>query len=606
MINDRRAVCALSAIVMAGMLSTPARAATAAVTTAVTATVTADDYARAASFLPDQVNPLELHAVDSPTWLNDGALWYRTSTAQGTEFVRIDPVHRTRAPLFDRAALARALAQTAGKAVDADHLPFESVEFAAAQPALEFEAFAQHWSCTLPAGACAARPRRDSNASTSPDGSRAVFIRDNNLWLRNSATGNERALTTDGQPDFGYATDNPGWEHTEHAIVNWSPDGTRLATYQQDQRGVAEMYLVRTQPGHPTLERWKYAMSNDPVIATLQRVVIEVDSGRVIRLAAPPDPHRSSACYDVQCGDDVFADTQWSPDGTQLAFVSTSRDHKGARLRVADAATGAVREVLEEHSPTFYESDISSTSHGAVNWRFLPRSHRVIWFSERSGRAHLYLYDLTTGRLQHPITQGDWDVVEILRVDEAAGAVYFTAVGREPGQDPYYVHLYRVGLDGQGLRLLSPENANHEITLAPSGRYFVDRYSTPQTPPTAVLRDTAGKLLMTLETADIGPLRAAGWQAPESITVKARDGTTDLYGLMFKPTPLRRRSTIPHRRLDLPRAPDRQRGQPQLHAGPRRSAVPRRARLHRRRHRWHGYAVSRQEIPRRLFRQDAR
>src|SRR5882672_2822114 len=123
-------------------------------------------------------------------------------------------------------------------------------------------------------------------------------------------------------------------------------------------------------------------MTGDPVVATIQHVIIDVNSRRVIRLQVPPNAHRSSSCYDVQCGDGNFADVQWSPDGAHLAFVSTSRDHKHARLRIADATTGAVREVLEETSPTFYESDISSTSHGAVNWRYLPKSNEVIWFSE--------------------------------------------------------------------------------------------------------------------------------------------------------------------------------------------------------------------------------
>jgi dipeptidyl aminopeptidase/acylaminoacyl peptidase len=526
MIDDRRAAGVLLALV-AGAAWLPAAAA-----------VTAADYARAESFLPARADALVLHTVESPTWFGKDTLWYRTDSSQGTEFLRVDPAHRTREPAFDQAAIARALAQAANRPVDPEHLPFDSLELPATQSALQFNAFAKRWSCSLPAGPCAVVAAPDGNAAASPDGSLAVFIRNNNLWRRDTTTGEERALTTDGTTNFGYATDNPGWEHTDHAIVHWSPDGSKVATYQQDQRGVGDMFLVSTQAGHPTLEAWKYAMSGDAVIATIERVIVDVNTGRVVRLQVPADAHRSSVCYDLQCGDNVFADTQWSADGTQLAFVSTSRDHKLARLRIADAATGAVRDVLEERSPTFYESDISSTSHGAINWRFLPRSNRIIWFSERSGRAHLYLYDLATGRLLHPLTQGDWDVVEILRVDESAQEVYFTAVGHERGRDPYYVHLYRVGFDGRDLRLLTPENANHDITMAPSGRYFLDRYSTPQTPPVAVIRDATGRVRMTLESADWAPLRATGWEPPQSIIVKARDGTTDLYGLMFKPTHL--------------------------------------------------------------------
>ena len=500
------------------------------------AAVTPSDYARAESRLPDRVESMVLHTVESPKWFGNDTLWYRTDSVHGTDFVRVDPAHRAREPLFDQAAIARALSQVLIRPVDPEHLPFERLELSAAQSAMQFHAFAKRWSCVLPAGPCAVIAPPDDNAAESPDGKLAVFIRGNNLWRRDTATGEERALTTDGTTNFGYATDNPGWEHSDHAIVHWSSDGSKVATFRQDQRSVGEMFLVSTQAGHPTLDRWKYAMSGDLVIATIERVIVDVNTGSVVRLKVAADAHRSSVCYDVQCGDYVFADTQWSADGTQLAFISTSRDHKLAQLRIADAATGAVREVLAERSPTFYESDISSTSHGAINWRFLPRSNRVIWFSERSGRAHLYLYDLATGRLLHPITQGDWDVVEILRVDEAAQVVYFTAVGHERGQDPYYAHLYRVGFDGRGLRLLTPENADHDITMAPSGRYFLDRYSTPQTPPVALIRDANGVARMTLESADWAPLRATGWEPPQSIIVKARDGKTDLYGLMFKPT----------------------------------------------------------------------
>jgi dipeptidyl-peptidase-4 len=452
--------------------------------------IAASDYARAASFLPHVTAPLVTHTVEDPTWLPDGTLRYRTRTANGRTFMRTDPAHGTRQPT----------------------------------------------PCADHDDQCAPDPRPNPDESVSPDGKRAVFIRDYNLWVRDVAGGRETRLTTEGVKDFGYATDNPGWEHTNRPIVTWSPDSRKLATFQQDQRGVADMYLVATKTGHPALETWKYAMAGDPVIATIQRVIIDVDSGSVVRLRIPADPHRSSPCYDVQCGDGKLADVQWSRDATHLAFVSTSRDHKRAQLRIADAATGAVRDVLEETAATFYESDISSTSHGAVNWRYLPESNEVIWFSERDDRAHLYLYELSTGKLEHKITAGDWNVVELLQVDAKSRTLYLTAVGRERNRDPYFVHFYKIGMNGRNLTLLTPENANHEISLAPSGRYFVDSYSTPQVPPIAVLRDRGGKLLSTLERADISKLTASGWQPPRSIVVKARDGVTDLYGLMFTPT----------------------------------------------------------------------
>ncbi len=498
--------------------------------------LTAADYAQAEKFMPYNTAPRVLHAVENATWLPSGKLWYRTNTASGSEFVLLDPVRFSKRPAFDRDKLAAALSLSAAVRYDGGHLPLSAFELADDEATVSFDAGSQHWSCDVQGDRCSKTAKPDADAATSPDKKRVAFVRGYDLWVRDLATGKERQLTTDGQRDFGYATDNPGWEHSDRAIVAWSPDSRKLATFQQDQRAVGEMFLVRTKPGHPELQSWKYAMAGDAAIATIQRVIIDVDTGKVTRLQIPPDPHRSSACYDVQCGDGHFADVQWSPDGSSLAFVSTSRDHKRAQLRVADAATGAVRDVLVEQAATYYESDISSTSHAALNWRYLPRTNEFIWFSQRDNWAHLYLYDLRTGQLKHRITAGDWNVVEVLRVDEKRRELYFLGVGREKGRDPYFVHFYKIGFDGKGIRLLTPEDADHEIALAPSGEFFIDSYSKPDVPPVTVLRNRDGKLLGIVEKADIAGLLSIGWKPPVPITVKARDGVTNLYGLMFKPT----------------------------------------------------------------------
>src|SRR6266404_5037065 len=253
----------------------------------------------------------------------------------------------------------------------------------------------------------------------------------------------------------------------------------------------------------------------------------------MVRLQMPPDQHRSSLCDHVACRGSDWADVEWSADGASLAFVSTSRDHKQEQLRVADAATGKVRDVLQETASTQYES-----GQGRVNWRYLPQSNEVIWYSERENWGHLYLYDLASGKLKNRITSGDWVVTQVLRVDDKARQVYFMADGREKGRDPYFAHFYRVGFDGKGLALLTPEDGNHDIVPSKDGRYFVDTYSKPDVAPVSVLRDADGKLLATIEKADISRLTATGWKPPVPIVVKARDGQTDLYGLMFQPTNL--------------------------------------------------------------------
>lgn len=509
--------------------------------------LTAEDYARAEKFLGYNTAPLVLRAGVRPNWLPDGRFWYRVATENGNEFVLVDPARGVKGPAFDHAKLSAALSAAAGTKYEAFKLPFQQIEFAADGKTISFNVERRRFACDLQsyqcsAGSTAAGENRNQQArggrfgadtmATSPDGKRVAFIRDYNLWVREAATGKETQLTTDGVKDFGYATNNAGWTKSDSPVLAWSPDSKKIATFQHDGRGVSEMYLVHTQIGPPKLEAWKYPLPGDQKIFMIERVIIEVDAAKVTRLKMPADPHRSTLCDHVVCGG-VWADVQWSEDGRQLAFVSSSRDHKEAKLRVADAATGAVRDVLEEKVATFFES-----GNGRINWRYLAGSNEVLWFSQRDNWGRLYLYDAQTGKLKHQITNGEGNVTQLLRVDEQNRLLYFLGVGKEKGRDPYFRHFYSVGFDGKNLKLLSPEDADHEISLSPSGRFFVDGYSKPDVPPVTVLRDWDGKQILTLEKADISRLLATGWKPPQPITVKARDGATDLYGLMFVPTKL--------------------------------------------------------------------
>jgi len=450
--------------------------------------LTAEDYERAEKFMPYNTKPLVLHSDVHPKWLSDDRFWYRTTTENGAETFVVDANTRVRTTCD--------LAE-----------------------------------CREPARETGARATRTDEPS--PDGKKTAFIRNWNLWVRDLATGKETQLTKDGVKDFGYATDNAGWTRSDRPILAWSPDSRRIATFQQDQRNVGEMYLVDTRVGHPKLDAWKYPLPGDEVVTMIHRVVIDLASGRMTRFQMDADQHRSSLCDDISCRSGEWTDVQWAPDSSSVAFVSTSRDHKHEQLRVGDASSGSVRDVLEEKAETYFES---GNEH--VNWRYLPGSNEVIWFSERDDWGHLYLHDLKSGREKLQMTKGTGNVTQVLRVDEKNRVVYFVAVGKETGRDPYFRHLYRINMDGSGQRLLTPADADHVITMSPSGERFVDVYSRPDVPPVAELRDAQGTLLMTVETADISKLTAAGWQPPQPITVKARDGNTDLYGLMYKPTRL--------------------------------------------------------------------
>ena len=502
---------------------------------------TADDYARAEKFLAPAISALVVGGSVSPTWLPDDRFTYRSTTADGAQFLLVDPVKATKAPAFDHVKLAAALGAAAGGTFDPKKLPFQTIDLSADGTSVAFDVGARRWSCDVAGAACkdagsarggrggeeggrgAGRGGGAGNAVTSPDGKRAVFIKDWNLWVRDVATGQEKALTTDGKENFGYATDNAGWRRSSRPVVLWSPDSRNVATFQQDERNVGDMYLVETKAGHPVLQQWKYPLPGDEHVAMLHRVIIDTDSGATVRLKMDPDYHRA------MLGDDFsVSDMIWSPDAAKLAFVSTSRDHKSAVVRVADAATGDVRTVFEEKVDTQFES--------LTGWRVLWETGEIVWNSQRDDWSHLYLYDLATGQLKNRITSGAYRVSPIIRLDEKARTLHFVAMGSEKGQDPYFRHAYRIGLDGKGLVSLTPEDGDHSVQLSPSGKYLIDTYSTSEKPPVAVLRDSAGKVIMPLEKADVSKLLAAGWKPPIPFSVKARDGKTDLYGMMFRPT----------------------------------------------------------------------
>ena len=509
--------------------------------TAENRTLTAADYAQAERFMSYNTVPLVDHAVQKVSWLDDSHFWYRDHDSTGDHFVQMNTVSGKVTPLFDQVKLAAALGKVTGKPVDASKLPVSGYSVAP-DGRLDIAVQDTHYFCDLKnAGECvtgkgdvaSGRNTGSEPGVLSPDKKSEAFIRHWNLWLRDTASGKETQLTIDGVENFGYATDNAGWKHTDNAILEWSPDSKQIATFQQDQRKTGDMYLVTTNVGHPKLLSWKYPLVGDQNVTMIERVIIDVPGKKVVRLQMPPDQHRSTLCDDVSCGPDGgWDDVKWAPDGKTLAFVSTSRYHQHEWFRIADAATGKVRTVFEETAKTYYESGM-----GKANWAYLPATHEAVWFSERSDWGQLYLYDLDTGKLKHAITTGEGNVTEMLKVDPATRTLWFRGVGRTQGVNPYYEQLWKVSLDGGQPILLTPEAADHTVDLSPDNKLFVDAWSTSTEPPVTVLRSAEdGHTVANIAKANISRLKAAGWVPPVPIIVKARDGKTDLYGMMFKPS----------------------------------------------------------------------
>jgi dipeptidyl-peptidase 4 len=493
-------------------------------------------YQRAEQMLSWNLSGMIFNSSVNPEQIDEDHFWYVLNTRSGNEYFLVSVPDQTKEHAFDHQRLAEAINDSAVSETDPMNLALRNLSFHDQLRLILFEKEQKLWECSLVLYECEileSVQNPPSHSVVSPDGKKAVYISEYNLWVQNLETGEQTQLTTDGEKNYGYGTDNHGWRRSDRPILKWSPDSRKIATFRQDDRDVGEMTLWRTRVGRPEADIWPYALPGDSIVTKLERVVIDVTEPSVTFLEMDRDHHRSSNC----CGlirDGYWTDIEWSRDSSTLGFVSTSRDYKDVNLRMADPQTGDVTEIYHEHDEIFFESNL--TSRGIPNWRILDDTDEFIWFTRKSNWGHLYLHDLETGELENQITEGDWNAIDILHIDKENREIFFTGVGREEGRDPYFIHLYRVNFDGSGLTLLTPEDANHSVTLSEDAAWFVDTFSTYETAPETVLRDRDGNLLMELEEADIEDLLETGWQKPKPITVKARDGETDLYGIMLLPS----------------------------------------------------------------------
>jgi dipeptidyl aminopeptidase/acylaminoacyl peptidase len=479
-------------------------------------TVTPADYDRAVRMLAPALNGLVIGGTVDPNWMPDGRFWYVRTTSTGTENVVVDPVKKTREVVATPPAAAAAPAGGAAGGRGGRGAGGGGGRGGGRGGV----------AITKTCGPNVTGMTGTPPASMSPDGSKAIFICDWNLWVRDVATGQDRQLTKDGEKDFGYATSNAGWTTSAAASLSWSPDGKKIATQQQDERKVGDMYLVETpvNGGHPVLRAWKYPLPGDPVVAMITRVIIDVDTGKITKLLTPQDFHRAMSEDNIDMGEYL-----WSPDGTRLGFVSTDRFHKNSTAKLADVTTGEVRTLFTETEKTHVQT--------RVQWQILWESNEILWYSQRDNTAQMYLYDLKTGQPKNQITSGVGPITRIARIDKTTRTMWYDAVGKEKGQDPYFTHLYKVGLDGRNNVSLTPDNGTHTTQISPDGKYVIDTFSQPDVAPETTLRDGAtGALIMPLEKADISKLLATGWKPPMPIKMTAANGKDEIYGMLFRPT----------------------------------------------------------------------
>jgi dipeptidyl aminopeptidase/acylaminoacyl peptidase len=502
--------------------------------------LSAADYTRAENRLRQNTDKLLVGRIMSRYWQDDDLLVYRRTTADGSEYVLVDGPAASRGELFDNSRLAPLLVPYSDDDIDENDLALSAIVLTDDNGSFDFRFDGKSFALSLPDYSLLELEQAPGNEYLSPDESKAAFIESHNLMVRDTTTNEIAQLTFDGIADYGYATNNAGWIRDEGPVLKWSPDSNKIATFRHDARQVREMAVYNTQVGHVDVDVWKYPLPGDETIFMIERVVIHLgEQPKLVPLVMPIDAHRSTTSDHIAGAGGEFLDVQWSSDSEKLAFVSSSRDHKVATLRIADPDTGEVRDVFSEESPTYFESGYSD-----ANWRVLHDRQEFVWFSEQDNWGHLYLHDLNTGELKTQLTAGSWRVLDVLDVDEAAGTVLFTA--SIPDQsDPYYHYLYRVNLGGDGLVKLTEEPAHHALSLSKTNSFILDYYSTPTDPGAAVLRNKTGEVVLTLEEPDITLLEESGWVPPEQIVVKARDQLTDIYGLVYKPSNFDAAKTYP-------------------------------------------------------------
>lgn len=537
--------------------------------------VTTANYELAARFSPKRVNKLVFTTAVNPNWFkNSDKFWYTYQTPEGTFYYIVDPATGIKKPIFDNAKLAAQLTEIVKDPYDAQNIPIQSFKLV---DDIKFTFEIRSTVDIEVKDEKTGKPKKEKKVhgfeidiatgtlteikdykspkpyprwgSVSPDKKYVVFSRDFNLYYMDmenfekarindeDTTIVEYQLTTEGTADFGFGSGDNDFYVTEKdkkkrtgAFIVWSPDSKRFAMIRSNTSKVKDLWVidVLAEP-RPKLERYKYQMPGESGAPSRHLYIydMELKSAKEIKMSAFKDQEiRISTTPQLKKNMfDEIRHNVWLGDNQNFYVSRVSRDLKRTDLCLANINADTVKTLVEERLNTYVETRPVRT----VN-----NGKEFIWWSERTGWAHLYLYD-GDGKLKNAITSGEYHVEDVVAVDPVQRVIYFTANAKEKGENPYYTHQYRVNFDGSNLRLLNPGDFNHEANVSDNGKYFVNNYSRVDTAPKSALYDNNGKKIAELEETDLSQLFAIGYKFPERFTVKAGDGKTDLYGVMYKP-----------------------------------------------------------------------
>lgn len=488
---------------------------------------TVEDYNRAYALREKYNAKHVLYAGVVPHWVDQtSAFWYVRQTEKGKEYVKVDAASKKRTALFDQQKMASALTEKAGREINAYNLPLQNCRLNISLDTLRFQLDGKFWAYSiknnrlLDEGAIPSRGKerhwmevddeKEGSPVTSPDGKWTAFIKNDNVYVREVATGKEKQMSQDGTLSNYYSS-----------YIQWSPDSKSVVSCRIRPVEKRYVYYVESSPAdqaQPKLHKQEYAKPGDELRFKVP-CIFEVESGR--RLI--PSTELFSHQYEL-------SGPMWNADSKAITFEYNERGHKVYRVLEMSAVDGSVRTLIEEKEEKY-------VNYPRIYRNYLSDGKRIIWSSERDNYNHLYLYDRATGKPLNQITKGEWYVRGVQHVDEANEVIYFSANGMKKGEDPYLIHYYKINFDGSNLVELTPEEGMHQCWYSSDYKYLVDVYSKVDQAPIAVLRDAKnGKIRMQLDKADISALLANGWKAPEVFSAKGRDGKTDMWGVIYRPS----------------------------------------------------------------------
>ena len=542
--------------------------------------VTKANYDLAERFSAKKVSQMVFSTDVRPNWFkNSDKFWYTYKTTNGTEYYIVDPVAGTKKKAWDMGKLAAQISSITKDPFDAQHLPIEKLKLVDNDKAFEFEIKTSvmvpkkakpgekepkkgakekkvfRFKYDIASGKLTDITEQEAEkdyprwANISPDGKYAIYGKNYNLWYMDmenlkkamenekDSTIVEHQLTTDGTKEFPYAGRGMyGGNHEEDttkrtsASAAWSPDSKHFAITRGDMRKVKELWVIDVLANpRPKLEGYKYQMPGEPGPKVHMYLFdFENKTSKTINIDAFKDQSAGILRNPVTVTERTYekwVPSKWLGDNGKFYFERQSRDQKRVDICSVDVATGETKVILHEELNTYVETRDAE---------FFNNLTEFVWWSERDGWAHLYLYG-ADGTLKNQITSGEFHVDQILGVDPVKRVVYFTACGKEKGINPYYMYTYSANLDGSNVKLLNKGDFDNKSVMSDDNKYFVNNYSRVDCTPKTALFDNTGRKIMDLEEADLSQLFARGYKFPEIFTVKAGDGITDLYGVMYKP-----------------------------------------------------------------------